>query len=103
MLLRSRVEDCIFYEKGTGIRAWQPHRFGATVDLQEGSDHKCKPILDTFEKALENFFVKYGECGKMPIAETVYMKQKHRMMWERRHGPIGTGMKEDKPTTEASE
>ena len=26
-----------------------------------------------------------------------------RMMWERRHGPIGTGMKEDKPTTEASE
>ena len=50
MLLRSRVEDCIFYEKGTGSRAWQPHRFGATVDLKEGSDHKCKPILDTFEK-----------------------------------------------------
>jgi len=21
------------------------------------------------------------------------MKQKHRLMWERRHGPVGTGMK----------
>lgn len=21
------------------------------------------------------------------------MKQKHRMIWERRHGPVGTGMK----------
>jgi len=22
-----------------------------------------------------------------------YMKQKHRMIWERRHGPVGSGMR----------
>jgi len=103
LLLRSRLEDCIFYEKGTGATAWQPLSKGAPINLKEGSDHKCKPILDTFNKAVENFFVKYGEVGKIPQAEVVYMKQKHRMMWERRHGPIGTGMKEDQPTTEESE
>lgn len=27
------------------------------------------------------------------------MKQKHRLVWERRHGPVGSGMK----TTEGSE
>lgn len=25
-----------------------------------------------------------------------YMKQKHRMIWERRHGPVGSGMREQK-------
>jgi len=27
-------------------------------------------------------------------AKNAYMKQKHRMIWERRHGPVGTGMKQ---------
>lgn len=26
--------------------------------------------------------------------KNAYMKQKHRMIWERRHGPVGSGMKE---------
>ena len=25
------------------------------------------------------------------------MKQKHRMIWERRHGPVGSGMKDTDP------
>lgn len=29
-------------------------------------------------------------------AYKVFMKQKHRLAWERRHGPIGTGMKTKK-------
>jgi len=34
--------------------------------------------------------------------KNAYMKQKHRMIWERRHGPVGTGMKTKKPkATEA--
>lgn len=24
-----------------------------------------------------------------------FMKQKHRMVWERRHGPVGSGMKSE--------
>lgn len=27
-------------------------------------------------------------------AKTLFMKQKHRMAWERRHGPVGSGMKQ---------
>lgn len=34
-----------------------------------------------------------GDLGGFGDAETAYMKQKHRMIWERRHGPVGTGMK----------
>ena len=29
-------------------------------------------------------------------SEQALMKQKHRMAWERRHGPVGTGMKTQK-------
>lgn len=28
------------------------------------------------------------------IAKRVLLKQKHRMAWERRHGEVGTGMRE---------
>lgn len=34
-----------------------------------------------------------GEMGVSLNAVNAYMKQKHRMIWERRHGPVGTGMK----------
>lgn len=29
----------------------------------------------------------------MPDVVHAFMKQKHRMIWERRHGPVGSGMK----------
>ncbi len=35
------------------------------------------------------FFVSAGD------ARTAYMKQKHKMIWERRHGKVGSGMKID--------
>lgn len=34
-----------------------------------------------------------GDLGGYGTAKTCYMKQKHRLIWERRHGPVGTGMK----------
>ena len=38
----------------------------------------------------------YGEVGKYyGRAEDALSKQQHRLMWERRHGPIGTGMKKE--------
>jgi len=91
-LLRSRLEDCLFYEKGTGPAIWGGTKI-PTIDVSDDSQHKCKKILDTFEKATENYFVKYGELGTWPRVENAFMKQKHRIMWERRHGEIGSGMK----------
>ncbi|XP_050101381.1 NADH dehydrogenase [ubiquinone] 1 beta subcomplex subunit 10 [Anopheles aquasalis] len=73
-ILRQRFEDCVMYEQPDHVR-------------------KCKSFLDTYEKAAENWFIKYGDLGGYANAKTAYMKQKHRMIWERRHGPVGSGMK----------
>lgn len=35
-----------------------------------------------------NFFIKYGELGQEGDVRDAYMKQKHRMIWERRHPEI---------------
>ena len=64
------------------------------IDVKEGSTHVCKPIYDAYQNAAENYFIKYGEISHYyGRAEDALAKQKHRIMWERRHGPIGTGMK----------
>jgi len=34
-----------------------------------------------------------GDMGYRGDALKCYMKQKHRMIWERRHGPVGSGRK----------
>lgn len=95
-ILRQRFEDCTLYE---------------------APDHivKCKPLLEQYEKATENWFIKCmcrrdvclgsqlltnppfldGDLGGYANAKTAYMKQKHRLIWERRHGPVGSGMKEE--------
>ncbi|XP_055711259.1 NADH dehydrogenase [ubiquinone] 1 beta subcomplex subunit 10 [Phlebotomus papatasi] len=73
-ILRQRFEDCVHYES---------------------PDHKtkCVDILETYNKASEDWFIKYGDLGYYGAAKAAYMKQKHRMVWERRHGPVGSGMK----------
>ena len=98
-LLRQRYKECIIYE--------QP-------------DHKlkCKKLQEDFEEASENFFIKCkipflikdiptfilksnsffshfkdGDLGPHNNVVGAYMKQKHRLLWERRNGPVGTGMK----------
>lgn len=40
-----------------------------------------------------------GDLGAYYDAPTAYMKQKHRLIWERRHGPVGTGMKTEEKAT----
>jgi hypothetical protein len=37
-----------------------------------------------------------GDLGATGKARECYMKQKHRLIWERRHGKVGSGMKEAK-------
>ncbi|XP_046991510.1 NADH dehydrogenase [ubiquinone] 1 beta subcomplex subunit 10 [Schistocerca americana] len=74
-ILRQRYEDCVHYET---------------------PDHvpKCKLLLDQYNKAAENWFIKYGDLGFVGDVRDAFMKQKHRMVWERRHGPVGSGMRE---------
>jgi hypothetical protein len=37
-----------------------------------------------------------GDLGGYATAKSCYLKQKHRAIWERRHGKIGSGMKTEK-------
>ncbi|XP_012267111.2 NADH dehydrogenase [ubiquinone] 1 beta subcomplex subunit 10 [Athalia rosae] len=72
-ILRQRFEDCVLYEGH---------------DAKE----KCTPIYQQYEDASTNWFMKYGDLGAYGNVRDAYMKQKHRMVWERRYGPVGTGM-----------
>ncbi|GLV40758.1 NADH dehydrogenase (ubiquinone) PDSW subunit [Carabus blaptoides fortunei] len=74
-ILRQRFEDCVLYEAPDHLK-------------------KCRPLLDQYEEATANWFTKYGDLGAYGDVRAAYMKQKHRMIWERRHGPVGSGMKE---------
>nr|CAG4652358.1 EOG090X0LTN [Triops cancriformis] len=77
-LLRKRVHDCTIYE---------------SPDHEE----KCKHLVEQYKEASGNWFMKYGDLGARSTVTDAYMKQKHRMIWERRHGPVGTGRKDAEP------
>merc|ERR1712107_486910 len=62
-LLRERMNDCFFYEKGTGVAHMQVSP-QPLVDVSEGSTHVCKPLYDAYEKAAENYYIKYGEVSR---------------------------------------
>ena len=42
----------------------------------------------TFLKASANMYIKYGDMPYFVGAEDVLMKQKHRLIWERRNGKL---------------
>lgn len=48
----------------------------------------CAKLIEDYEEAELNWFIKYGELGWGADAADCYMKQKHRMIWERRHPEI---------------
>nr|CAG4650667.1 EOG090X0LTN [Sida crystallina] len=75
-IVRTRLKECTIYE---------------------GPNHivKCQKLKEDFDKVSESFFIKYGDIGPVNDVAQAYMKQKHRLLWERRHGPVGTGMKTD--------
>lgn len=73
-ILRKRYEQCVW-------------------DHGEDRDHFCMDIYKEYTNASDAWFMKYGEMGVHMNVKSAYMKQKHRMIWERRHGPVGTGMK----------
>ncbi|KAK7493319.1 hypothetical protein BaRGS_00015445 [Batillaria attramentaria] len=53
----------------------------------EGPDaqYKCKKISDDYEEAATNWFIKYGDIGVNGNVIDAYMKQKHRLIWQRRN------------------
>ncbi|KAL3273482.1 hypothetical protein HHI36_014923 [Cryptolaemus montrouzieri] len=75
-ILRQRYEHCMMYE---------------------APDHmeKCKGLYETYKEAATNWFIKYGDLGGYHDVTRAYMKQKHRLIWERRHGPVGSGVRVD--------
>ncbi|KAF2879572.1 hypothetical protein ILUMI_26597 [Ignelater luminosus] len=75
-ILRQRFQDCTMYEAPDHVE-------------------KCSHLLQQYEEAAANWFTKYGDLGAYHNAKAAFMKQKHRMIWERRHGPVGSGMKQE--------
>uniref|UniRef100_A0A0N5ALJ6 NADH dehydrogenase [ubiquinone] 1 beta subcomplex subunit 10 n=1 Tax=Syphacia muris TaxID=451379 RepID=A0A0N5ALJ6_9BILA len=67
-VLKERMERCTVYNK---------NEFSI-----------CAPLFEEVEEAELNFFIKYGELGSESDVKSAYMKQKHRMIWERRHPEI---------------
>ncbi|XP_008551749.1 NADH dehydrogenase [ubiquinone] 1 beta subcomplex subunit 10 [Microplitis demolitor] len=72
-ILRNRYEDCVLYNQE--IKA-------------------CDNLYEILEEASADWCAKHADLGPQPDAREAFMKQKHRMVWERRHGPVGSGMKE---------
>ncbi|KAK0161705.1 hypothetical protein PV327_008124 [Microctonus hyperodae] len=72
-ILRNRYEDCCLWNFD--------------------DRHLCEHLFETYEVAAADWMAKHGDLGPYPNVIDALMKQKHRMVWERRHGPVGTGMK----------
>ncbi|KAM7533156.1 hypothetical protein Aperf_G00000119474 [Anoplocephala perfoliata] len=72
-ILRQRVDDC-------RKRYYRDY---------EDMDRFCAPYYKDHEEAATNFFIKYGELYFWSDVRDAFMKQKHRMLFEREHGPIG--------------
>jgi len=68
ILLKNRVNRCMEYHEPR----WEP----------------CVNVMEDVEEAELNFFIKYGELGGRSDIRDCYMKQKHRMIWERRHPEV---------------
>jgi len=49
-ILRDRMNDCFFYEKGTGLVHMQTFP-EPIIDVGEGSKHICKNLFDTYNRA----------------------------------------------------
>ncbi|XP_041363371.1 NADH dehydrogenase [ubiquinone] 1 beta subcomplex subunit 10-like isoform X2 [Gigantopelta aegis] len=65
-ILRNRKNECKFWE-------------GPDAKV------KCRKVSEDYDKAATNWFIKYGDIGANANVISAYMKQKHRLIWERRN------------------
>uniref|UniRef100_G3MP36 NADH dehydrogenase [ubiquinone] 1 beta subcomplex subunit 10 n=2 Tax=Amblyomma TaxID=6942 RepID=G3MP36_AMBMU len=63
-LLSRRRDDCMTYEMG--------------------NEEKCQHIIDQYKQAELNWFIKYGDITPHQTVVAAFMKQKHRLIAERR-------------------
>ena len=80
-ILRRRLDDCFMYN--THNNDWQD------------PNSPCYEIKKTYDLAQKNYYIKYGDMAFMMGSREAFMKQKHRLIWERRHGEVGSGMNPD--------
>jgi len=76
-LLMYRALDCANRERYMAIDQLDPNT-------------RCGELREDAERANANFYIKYGDMRAPLRAEEVLMKQKHRLIWERRNGPLPT-------------
>lgn len=69
-ILRQRHEDCVLY------------------NIEDR--HVCDHLYEIYEQNAASYMAKHGDLGAYPNVRNAFMKQKHRMVWERRHGPVGS-------------
>ncbi|OQV24335.1 putative NADH dehydrogenase [ubiquinone] 1 beta subcomplex subunit 10 [Hypsibius exemplaris] len=65
-ILRKRKDECVQYER-------------------EDWAKNCAEAMEEYEHNYTNFFIRYGELGHFTSVVDAYMKQKHRLIWERRN------------------
>ncbi|ESO05590.1 hypothetical protein HELRODRAFT_77448 [Helobdella robusta] len=68
-------------------------RIECEIYYEHQAPKHCEQLKKDYFEAEANWFTKYGDLGFRMDVREAYMKQKHRMIWERRHGPVGSGMK----------
>ncbi|OAD54920.1 NADH dehydrogenase [ubiquinone] 1 beta subcomplex subunit 10 [Eufriesea mexicana] len=56
------------------------------------SNKYCSDYRKVYENTAAAWFIKYGDMAYPINVVEAFMKQKHRMIWERRHGPVGSGI-----------
>jgi len=98
------IDECGVSDKACILEAQEQYRLDKLVDtyilqiLRQRVDRcltynrpyvkPCGPLTEEYEENELNWFIKYGELGSTSDAIDVLMKQKHRMIWERRHPEI---------------
>lgn len=62
--------------------------------LKIGSLNVSQDINNYFKQVFNKIILLDGDLGGYANAKSCYMKEKHRLIWERRHGPVGSGMRQ---------
>merc|ERR1712212_646349 len=75
----------------SGIETWTSLFW--TISETDDKNASCIGNPITTSNAERNWQMKHGDMGINATALNAYYKQKHRMVYERRHGPVGYGRK----------
>lgn len=63
----------------------------------------CDRVIEDYEAAMTNYFIRYGELSYYGTVVDALMKQKHRLLWQRRHGEVGAKRLQEQEALRAME